>query len=76
MRDAGIELADTSILDEHRQYDGVIHCDMTYNPCDEYYTESFTMYNYQLRKTIPILFTFLKRATGHAFSKHFEAWRV
>jgi len=72
VKDACAELMDSKMPDDKRQYDGAVHVDMTYNPCDEYYTISCTMYNFRLRRTIPLLFTFVKYANAQAFAKHFE----
>jgi len=72
--DAVAELADNTLADADRHFDGVLFVDMTYSPCDDYYMQTTCLYNFFMRKTIPVLVTWLKRASGLSYMRHFDAF--
>ena len=72
VKEAMEELADESIADEKRKYDGIVFTDTTYCPCDEYYMHTSSIYNYELRQSIPILTTWMRHQSAANFTSHFR----
>jgi hypothetical protein len=71
---AAVELKNRCLEDEKREFDGIIHVDMTYSPSDKYYMMTSTIYNYKMRKAIPILTTWLKSQSALGYYEHFNAF--
>jgi hypothetical protein len=66
------ELLDKSKPDDERAFDGFFFSDTTYSPCSEYYMQTTAVFDYELRITIVLLTTWMKRLDGISYSKHYD----